>query len=336
MAWNREEKRRHHLRMMGKPPRIRPDELDRVRAHLVWLHDEHGMSWREISVEAGLYTNGTGLTKFMNGTTKGMLRSSYEPLMRVQPIPPGRNEHVGGAMVPVVGATRRIQALVALGFSMKTLDDIAGWGIYSSRRIALGINVNSSKPLAYVYASRDAEVRALYEKLSNAKPEDYGISRVSIGRALSYAKTRNWAPPGAWDDDTIDNPNAYPEFTGRCSTLAGAFIHLRAGTPICERCAKCVENKKNVVDVYKFHEVYQLGKSHAESAQLLGISRDLYNQYAQYLRTEERKVHSLSMVDKLAMTGYCDACRDQVQVYKSGSKLVCANAVRKYRKEKGL
>jgi hypothetical protein len=151
------------------------------------------------------------------------------------------------------------------------------------------------------------------------------------------ARAQGWIDIGAWDLDTVHRADALPDATGLCGRLTGALIHLREGQPLCAACQARADNPRNVVDIYKLYGVHKLGKSHVESAQLLGIDKDLYSQYAQYLRREERRTHALSSLDKLALTAYCDFCRETVKLYRhNASKFVCSNAVKDYRKEKGL
>ena len=50
------------------------------------------------------------------------------------------------------------------------------------------------------------------------------------------ARRNGWAPPGAWDDDQIDDPQAHPEWTGECGTDRGYWVHRRQQLPMCTRC----------------------------------------------------------------------------------------------------
>jgi hypothetical protein len=231
-----------------------------------------------------------------------------------------------------VGTRRRLCALAAVGFSTASIAQISGIDRQILNRIQVGKEGQEFTTRRLGLATREA-----YEKYGNVDPLEIGQTQQAKSYVTGRAFRNGWAPPHCWDEDTIDDPSAYPEWTGKCGQLAGALIHLRENQPICQRCMRSVENKKNVMDVYKLYEVYQLGLTSAESAQLLGISKDLYNQYGQYLRPEERRVHTLSSLDKTARTAYCDACRCVVQVYQHNpSKFTCSNAVKTYRKEKGL
>jgi hypothetical protein len=97
--------------------------------------------------------------------------------------------------VPTVGAIRRLQALRAIGWTMR---DIAEKG-----NVPMG-SVDSLlfKHRDTMTRSLNARVTAAYELMSGTP----GPSEVMRTRA----RRAGWAPPAAWDDDTIDDPNAKP------------------------------------------------------------------------------------------------------------------------------
>lgn len=98
--------------------------------------------------------------------------------------------------VPGHGTRRRIRALTAIGWP------------YQELAVRLGVTWSGASQLARRPEStpvtpriRDA-IAALYEELSM-------VPGPSL-RARTWAAKRNWAPPLAWDDDTIDDPEARP------------------------------------------------------------------------------------------------------------------------------
>lgn len=108
-----------------------------------------------------------------------------------------------GAKIDSTGTTRRIQALVAVGWSMSKI------------AARLGIGRSNFTPLAQ--GSRDTTVaRAkavsdLYDQLWDQRPpHTLWRDHIAYSRALGYAAKAGWVPPLAWDDDDIDNPNATP------------------------------------------------------------------------------------------------------------------------------
>ena len=115
---------------------------------------------------------------------------------------PGTAHLAAGARVDITGTTRRLRALVAIGY---TQCDLAG---------RLGITSENSTDLFHakgrVLAATALKVAALYDRLSMTA----GPSQAARDRA----RRLRWHPPLAWDDDTIDDPNAKPE-RGQRATL---------------------------------------------------------------------------------------------------------------------
>lgn len=128
--------------------------------------------------------------------TRRMTRRVAERLLAV------RTEHalnVDG-YIDATGTARRVQALVAVGW---TLSEIA-------RRIDMNPRA-MTRFLASkrVHTARARQIRALYGDLWNRRPPaDNGIQRRDARAARDLARRRGWPPPGAWDDDLLDLPEA--------------------------------------------------------------------------------------------------------------------------------
>jgi len=109
-----------------------------------------------------------------------------------------------GSTVPVdpTGTRRRIQALVALGWSFSNIAD--GVNVLPNN---LGTTMRSPR----VRAGTARAVRALYDQLwDQAPPENTHSEKLSASRARNRAKAADWAPPMAWNDHEIDDPKAKP------------------------------------------------------------------------------------------------------------------------------
>jgi hypothetical protein len=126
-----------------------------------------------------------------------------------------------------VGVRRRCHALVALGWPQQHL--AAHLGMTPS-------NFSSMLARPHVLVRRHLQVLAMYDALWKADPAAAGATSTGMSRARAYAADRGWAPPGAWDDDTIDIPDALPDWTGVCGTPAGVSAHKRLGVPVCDPC----------------------------------------------------------------------------------------------------
>lgn len=100
---------------------------------------------------------------------------------------------------PGTGTIRRLRALVALGYTPQCL----------SRRLrVLASRVQywlHSAPHRLPLTVRDAVIE-LYDQLSMQLPDD-----PASPRARAEARALGWAPPLAWDDETIDDPAVAPQ-----------------------------------------------------------------------------------------------------------------------------
>lgn len=120
---------------------------------------------------------------------------------RILAVTPERILAAGTGYVDGTGTHRRLQALVALGWSQAQLSERAGW-----RRN----RVTQILAERLVHSSTAAVVRDLYDGLCLQVPRaDDQRSRISVNRSRRYAAAHGWPPPLAWDDD-IDDPAAKP------------------------------------------------------------------------------------------------------------------------------
>lgn len=137
-------------------------------------------------------------------------------------------DNLGAAtVIAATGTTRRLQALIAGGWPQAHL----------CGRLAMtpgNFGVTLSRERVIVRTAR--AVRDVYDDLWRADPAEHGATQGGITRARRYAAERRWAPVGAWDDDALDDPAAFPDWTGHCGTPDGARAHRNARIPICEAC----------------------------------------------------------------------------------------------------
>jgi hypothetical protein len=99
------------------------------------------------------------------------------------------------AYVDPTGTRRRLRALGAIGYPLRSLGVEIGWTSNLGRLIWGNQRVHRSTAQL---------VKDAYERLSGTP----GPSQ----RARKAAKRAGYAPPLAWDDDTIDDPDATPNF----------------------------------------------------------------------------------------------------------------------------
>ncbi|MEU3704835.1 hypothetical protein AB0E82_21405 [Streptomyces anulatus] len=105
----------------------------------------------------------------------------------------------GATKMDATGTRRRLQALVRRGWPLARL--ARELGMHPAN---FGPMMRSSR----VRADTARAVRRLYDRLWNADPADHGVEQRNISRATNHALARGWVPAAAWDDDTIDAPDA--------------------------------------------------------------------------------------------------------------------------------
>ncbi|MEA5454488.1 hypothetical protein SPF06_07120 [Sinomonas sp. JGH33] len=178
-----------------------------VREHVQGLMAA-GIGIKRVSALSGVST-GT-LSKLLYGVpSKGIgprERCQRDVADRLLAVALGTAALADGALVDATGTHRRLQALVSIGYSVSRLGEM------------LGIDrANMAGPIGrhpQVTAATARKAAALYERLWNVPHEPEGhFERISASRARNHAAARGWAPPMAWDDDTIDDPAASPTGT---------------------------------------------------------------------------------------------------------------------------
>lgn len=124
----------------------------------------------------------------------------------------------GGARFDGTGTRRRLQALMAIGWSQSKLAHAMG---YELRNFAHLVNATGN-----VTATTARAVRALYDDLWDQQPpQTTRGDKGAYTRSRRYAAARGWPPPMAWSDDEIDDPAAVPD-TGTTHRPGGRVVHI--------------------------------------------------------------------------------------------------------------
>jgi transposase len=175
-----------------------------VRAHLAFLI-ENGMSAKRISKVSGIALSTVGQL-IWGRKERGhapyprVMKATAEKILAVKPqlelMAPGR-------YIDSTGLRRRVQALVAIGWSQSRLAKQLG--------MDQG-NMSSFMAADQCTVRRALAVRDLYNACWNKPQEGWDWrSRIAANRSRNYAAARGWVPPLAWDDDSIDDPAAQPD-----------------------------------------------------------------------------------------------------------------------------
>lgn len=169
---------------------------EHVRQHV--LHLQQTMSLVAIGKASG--TSSAQLSRLLHGVHARMHTKTAAAILSVRP-----DANVGGHYVSAIGAQRRLQALVALGYSFEQLEPyFGGYGRANLRIVALGNR-------QWITSRTATKIKAVYDELWDKPP--VGTNQQERGwvtRTKRRAAKLGWAGPLAWDDDTIDDPNAKP------------------------------------------------------------------------------------------------------------------------------
>ncbi len=110
--------------------------------------------------------------------------------------------HLPTDLIPSIGARRRLQALATLGWSIPALAAVADAPVGTLSEVA--------KRNTITRATHDAVARVYDVLWDQVPPSTCRAERMSSGRVRALAARRGWVPPLAWDEDTIDDPEAVP------------------------------------------------------------------------------------------------------------------------------
>jgi len=209
-ARRRGKKRNTVQRQLGRPGTV---DAAQAQARLLTLNKTTG--WNDLAAAIG--GSAANLRDIAAGRRTTIRRATHNKIMALAVQPSG------GQYIEATGSRRRIHALRAIGWSTSV---IAKHARTSDVRIQL-----ISNGQATVRHSLTVKIREAYDTLSLQTPVGRDVTRVK-----NTATRNGWAPPGAWDDDCIDDPAAVPDWTGYCGTDRGYWMHRNQQLPMCARC----------------------------------------------------------------------------------------------------
>lgn len=184
-----------------------------IRLHLHHL-SQHGIGLRAVADLTGTSRSTieriAGIAGIGSGSrqpTKAVTRPIATAILAIQP---GIDTARDGALIDPTGSTRRLQALIALGYP----------GRYLAARLGADPKwLPIYRTPEHVRAASARAIRDLYDALSMRSPNEFpGIDRGGSTRARNHAQALGWPRPLEWDDDEIDNPNAQPRLARRPDT----------------------------------------------------------------------------------------------------------------------
>ncbi|MEQ7127425.1 hypothetical protein ABN034_23145 [Actinopolymorpha sp. B11F2] len=148
-----------------------------------------GMTMPQISRLSGVAVR--VVQDVVSGRQDRVLRATAERLLAVTNPAPGP-----AGSVPSIGVLRRIQALLAMGWRHRDLD----------LRTGLDTRTLLDRGNGWVPPSVHAEVNRVYDSLS--------MTPGPCARTRDETRAVGYAPPLAWEDNTIDDPAVLPNLHG--------------------------------------------------------------------------------------------------------------------------
>jgi hypothetical protein len=194
-----QQRQRRQLKAIGQWQDPQVDAAP-VREHILAIRAT-GMSIPVLTKRIGLPP--TALKNVMWGANgrppgKTVARDTAEAVLSYWPV---LEDFPDSALIDPTGTVRRCRALQVRGFSMRW--QAGELGLMQQNYVAALASATVSARLA-------RRVAALYDRMWNQQPEDHGVAPTAADWVRQYAAKRGYSGPLAWDDDTIDNPNAVP------------------------------------------------------------------------------------------------------------------------------
>lgn len=169
-------------------------DAEPMRVHVQALVDSD-MTISSIARVAGVSMS--MISDVLNGKRLRIRRTSAEKVLKVTPWATD-----AGAMVPAWRAIRRLQALQALGWSLRVVSVESGVAEEPLQLIVRGCR-EQVKPDVF------RRICGAYERMSMTRPPNQSrYERASVSRVVNAARAAGWLPPLAWDD--IDDPREIP------------------------------------------------------------------------------------------------------------------------------
>lgn len=234
--WKVTDKRARMDRLAGNPRRVSAEPV-RAKIHQLHSQDGAGMTYRAIAAQAGL--DYSTIASLANPARQYAHRYTAEAVMRTH------------APFTMIGITRRLQALCAIGFPGAYIAQRLGCNAFTLNNLRKPKAVDHRGARKGSWSSHSPAIVELYKELEAKDPHDYGFDNRTVGVGKARARQEEYAPPVCWDPDTIDNPKAIAEWTGVCGTAAGRERHRVLGQKACAPCRKA-------------HNAYVSGRRHQD------------------------------------------------------------------------
>lgn len=231
-----------YLRESGRPQRV---PMGPAQRKLHRLRDVYGMSSHDVAVHVGLSQSTiSDLTRGHRSPQKGrkpivtVPRRTHDLIMAYEPDPAFYNPD---ARVPLIATQRRLQALCMAGYTSVLVADLLGRKDWNRTWSLMRGLTRAGGPMeGYVYAKTRDTIKELFDKYIDVDPLDVGGTKLGVSRSARIAALYGYVPASCWDEDTIEDESAIPEWTGMCGTQEGWISHHLFDIPLCPACEAAV------------------------------------------------------------------------------------------------
>lgn len=199
------QRRRNRMIAYGRPGEISAATVpvDDVRAHIVQLR-EHGRFGLDRIADAAQVSRTLVLDIYYGPRGKEKASRQGKP-RRIREVAARRLltvtvEQISAPLVPATGTVRRLQALVAIG--------------YSQTQLAERLDVQVTNLSHLIHGQRERVTAATYVAALELFRELWSqpVSGTRADQARAVARKNGWEGPLAWDD--IDDPSEQPNIDG--------------------------------------------------------------------------------------------------------------------------
>lgn len=200
----------------------RAEKLRRLKNQPAYVDAQPAIDHIHRLSQAGIgWVRASRLAGIPNGTVSRILyghrgkpptgRAHRDTVAKILAIPiPDITDLGARTPVPSHGTRRRLQALITQGWTFRALAREAGMQ-HGPLEMALQRDTTG--------AATAATVRDLYERLWNVPPPSATpAQRAAATQARNRARAAGWAPPAAYDDESLDDPNRYIDHLARLRT----------------------------------------------------------------------------------------------------------------------
>lgn len=107
---------------------------------------------------------------------------------------------------------RRLQALVAIGWPLKTIALHAG--LHPNVPSVILQRATTEADASNVFVSTEKKIEKVYGELRSLRPEKHGVAKSQTTRCRNLGAANRWPTPKYWDKypDAIDDPHFTPEY----------------------------------------------------------------------------------------------------------------------------